>query len=535
MKKKLFTLPLIAVFALTGCIFGKKPPVIKDPLVIPNVDVKNIQITLPERPTYNTGAVASDDAHDYIDLYELSDFHGAVNYEEHSDRTYLGLKKLATYLNGKRANNPGGTLVLSTGDMFQGSADSNLTRGYLVNYCMNYMGFDAMAVGNHEFDWSEEWLKNNAELTYNTSTIPFLGANILRKSDNKIPEYLTKSTIVTRGDYKIGLIGVIGSRLEASVLKSLVQDFDFVPYGDIVSEEAARLKAEEGCNAVVLLAHDQADNLETFSNIDAAFGGHAHTNYPNAAQNTTRILATENYGSAVAHIKLMFNKETNEYEGVSAYDLDRFYSSASSIKDDEGIANIMNQFDVEINKIKNIELGKCDAELEYNRALKNICTQTMFESAIKYADTVDEIDSKKIVASFTNVNGGIRDNIQPGKITYGDVYKCFPFDNEVVLIEVTGKFLKNKLANATEFGCYRIFEEKSYFVDSFHYYIVTTDFLATSPQFTSAFRVFEEEDIIHTGRIVREDVAQKIYDIDDVKNSDWTKITGNYAQIPMGF
>ena len=202
----LFALGLISG-TLAGCNWFKKKSTTKDPLVIPAVEVESLRINLPALPTRNTGAIRSDDDFEYIDMYELSDFHGAVSYEQRDKNDYIGLSKLASYLDGKRTNNPGGTLLLSSGDMFQGSADSNLTRGYMVNYAMHYMGFDAMAIGNHEFDWNTDWLKKNAELTYNGHSIPFLGANIVK--DGTIPSYLQKSTIITRGDYKIGVIGVI--------------------------------------------------------------------------------------------------------------------------------------------------------------------------------------------------------------------------------------------------------------------------------------------------------------------------------------
>ena len=278
----------------------------KKPLVIPAVDVASLQINLPTRPTYNTGSIRGDDNYDYIDLYELSDFHGAVNYEpDHSSGAYIGLPKLASYFESKRSANPGGTVIFSCGDMFQGSADSNLTRGYMVNYSMQYMGFDAMAIGNHEFDWTDEWMKKNAELQYNTSSIPFLGANI--QKNGEMPSFLKKSVVLQRAEYKIGVIGVIGSELENTILKSALEGYEFVKYQSIVDAEALRLKSEENCNAVVLLAHEAADKIEVVSNVDAVFGGHAHQD-TESLNNGVPALATLNYGQSVAHIALKFNK-----------------------------------------------------------------------------------------------------------------------------------------------------------------------------------------------------------------------------------
>lgn len=513
-------LPVIFVFAMSGCsLFGKKT------LDIPAVDVESVKVNLPERPTRNAGLIRTANGFDYIDMYELSDFHGAVHYEpDHSEDVYIGLSKMANYFDKKRTENPGGTLLLSTGDMFQGSADSNLTRGYMVNYCMQYMGFDAMAVGNHEFDWSDEWLKKNAELKYNTTSVPYLGANILKNGE--IPDYLSKSTIVTRGDYKIGLIGVIGSDLENSILKTSIENYEFVPYASIVEEEAARLRREEKCNAVVLLAHEAADHIESLSigSIDAVFGGHAHANTESTVAGVP-ALATKNYGQSVAHISLKFNSSTKEIvsEGTEA-NIEKMIDVHKSLNDDANINNIINQYSGAIDKIKNIKLGKCTEELAHDKALKNICTKAMHETATKFAEGNSEIDGSNIIAAYHNINGGIRDDIAAGKITYGSVYKAFPFDNEVVLIKLTGKEYIRGCTSLNNLAIYKTFERKTDIKEDETYYIVSTDFLAFSTFFSEIKKDeggLQDKHLIRTGKIVREEVAQKIYSIKKIKNSEW--------------
>ena len=527
--KKFFLVSLTGVFAcvLSGCE--------KKPLVIPTVDVESLQINLPTLPDRNSGAVRVEDEYECIDLYELSDFHGAVNEESHSKGLYIGLPKLSNYFEKKRESNKGGTIILSTGDMFQGSADSNLTRGYMVNYCMQYMGFDAMAVGNHEFDWTDEWLKKNSELKYNTAPIPYLGANILK--DGEMPSFLKKSITVTRGDYKIGIIGVIGNDLENTILKSAIKNYEFVKYKDIVNAEAARLRSEEGCKAVVLLAHEAADKLEAgLDGIDAAFGGHAHTDTESTIQNglvEVPALATRNYGQSVAHIVLKFNKDSHDFVASEKVGIEQMATVSSGLKEDANIKNIMSQYGTHIDEIKNIKLGKCDDTLALDKALKNICTRTMHEAAVASAEANPEanIDTSKIIAAYHNVNGGIRSDIEKGNITYGNVYKAFPFDNEVVLLEATGTEIRQKITNLNQYGVYKTFKSKSEIDSNEKYYIVTTDYLA----FTDEFKYFKEltdEDLIRTGKIVRDEIATKIYSIDKVKNSVWATNEDCYRAVP---
>ena len=516
-------LVILCAFPLVAC--GAKKA-----LVIPTVDVDKLKITLPDIPNRNTGAIRTSDGFDYIDLYELSDFHGAV-YTEKGSSVNIGLARLATYLDNRRSENQGGTIVLSSGDMFQGSADSNLTRGYMVNYSMQYMGFDAMAVGNHEFDWGETWLKKNANLKYKTSTMPFLGANILK--NNAMPSYLKKSTVISRDDYKIGVIGVIGSELENSVLKTAIKDFEFSKYKELVSTESERLRTEEGCNAVVLLAHEAGDVVDVPANIDAVFGGHAHNDYAEHPSNYA-VCATKNYGRSIAHISLKFDSSTNEYVGIGQYEVTPFTSSDASLAEESNVKKIINQYAPEINKIKNIKLAKCDDVLEASDELVSIATSSMYEAVVDVADTIKElkVNSKKIVAAFTNVSGGIRADIAKGEITYGDVYKSFPFDNELVLFTAKGSTLKSTLYTLSNLGCYRIFEELSYLTDNETYYICTTDYVALS-NMMSGVKKLEDKDLIRTGRVLREEVANKIYKLDNIKAEKWSLLNLDYHYEPI--
>ena len=519
--RKIRTPFLVLTFGLLGTLLvgcKKKTTTTKDPLVIPTVDVTTLNINLPALPTRNTGAINSDDDYEFIDMYELSDFHGAVSYESHSGGDYIGLPKLASYFENKREANPGGTIILSSGDMFQGSADSNLTRGYMVNYAMHYIGFDAMAVGNHEFDWGLDWLKKNAELTYNNYSIPFLGANI--QKDGEILSFLSKSTIIERGEYKIGVIGVMGSDLESSVLKSALNGCEFVPYADIVSTESARLRSE-GCQAVVLLAHAAADHIESVTGVDAVFGGHAHKD-TNTTYAGVPALATLNYGQSVAHITFKFNKSTHNFAGVEvAPSIEPMRNVAGSLGENANVKSIMDQYAPEINKIKHIKLGTADAELKFDGALINICTDTMYNVAVNAVKANNpEIDPNKIVGAFHNVNGGIRDNIAAGEVTYGNVYKSFPFDNEIVLFKFKGSDARTKMTKLSNLGCYRLFENRNYFESTEEYYMVTTDYLAFSENGIQPFKELTDADLIRTGKVVRDEVANTVYQLDSLKNSE---------------
>ncbi|HBF68780.1 MAG TPA: hypothetical protein DDW20_05695, partial [Firmicutes bacterium] len=188
MKLKKILLSLLVLPFVSGC--GESEGT--------NIPIEEYVPNLPEIKNKNVGDIKEDDNFVYFDFYEISDFHGAVEYNKDDD--HIGIEKLSTYFDEKRSNNPGGTILLSGGDMWQGTADSNVTKGNLVTYSMNVMNFDAMTLGNHEYDWTDSFIRNNKK----KANFPFLAANIIDDGTGKNPDYVQASVVLERGDYKIG-------------------------------------------------------------------------------------------------------------------------------------------------------------------------------------------------------------------------------------------------------------------------------------------------------------------------------------------
>lgn len=521
---------------LAGCDFSKldifgwfKKDEPKGDLVIPTVDVESLQINLPNKPTRSTAQsdIKTDGTYDYFNFYEVSDVHGAIDYEVGSSSTNLGLPKMASYFETLRNTNKAGTILLSSGDMYQGSAESNLTRGYLVNYCMNYMGFESMTIGNHEFDWGASWIEKNSNLKYNNYSIPFLGANIIENATGAIPSYLKKSVVIQRGDYKIGIVGTIGSELKNSILKSNVDPFTFTDEEVAAKDEAKALK-QNGCDIVIWSSHNDVEilskcGLSKTDGIDAVFGGHAHENNKKDI-NGIPVIATANYGRGIASVELKINKTSKEVT-CSAFDVTPTSNNtaAKNATEDSNIKSIISQYSTEIDKIKNIKLGstKVDLTNTTSGALKDVCVDTMQLSAKNFVKENSElnIDADLLVAAYHNINGGIRDNIKAGTITYGDVYKPFPFDNEIVLFKATGqeisKLSKNDLMGYAFWHSFK--RDKTDLDMSKEYYVITTDFIALGEKLQKT-----DEDLIRTGLNVRDEIAKYIYakDVIDVNSYD---------------
>ena len=92
-----------------------------------------------------------------FELFAFNDLHGVFS-DTDSD---VGVARLTTYLKTAAGKN---SIILSSGDTWQGSSESNLTSGLIMTEWMNAIGVAAMTLGNHEFDWGEDAIEQNAAL-----------------------------------------------------------------------------------------------------------------------------------------------------------------------------------------------------------------------------------------------------------------------------------------------------------------------------------------------------------------------------------
>jgi 2',3'-cyclic-nucleotide 2'-phosphodiesterase/3'-nucleotidase len=311
--------------------------------------------------------------------------------------------------------------------MWQGSADSNITRGRLVVDAMNQMGFSAMAIGNHEFDWTDEYLF----LNQTRSDFPLLGINIMAQATNQRAAFADASIMIERSGIQIGIIGTIGASLESTILTSAVAPYDFVPYTNLVKDESQRLK-NLGADLIVLLNHDGTVESGVMPYVDAVFNGHTHRREVFHVGGKP-VYQGQAYGQAISHVRFAFNTANmvpsfiQNQSGVYTYE--SLSSSNQFPQEDVEMKALYDTYLVnEINEVKNEVIGEADEALTRQQL-----GQFAVDEMLRFAQTVKE----DVVASFHN-SGGVRATIDAGEVTYGELYKAFPFDNELMIVEVTG-------------------------------------------------------------------------------------------------
>lgn len=367
-----------------------------------------------------------------IDIYGINDFHGAFSYDKDAKQT--GLSRVGNYLIEQKNKNPDTTFIVSQGDMWQGGVESNKTQGRIVTEAMNIIGFDAMAIGNHEFDWGEEAIKENAKMM----NFPLLSSNIFYSKSHSRPEYLTPSISIQRDDLKIGFIGAGASSLGSDIIGSVSKNFTFEDPISYIKEESNKLK-KDGCDAIILLTHDGAEDGGSFDYspltnvsepfVDAIFLGHDHQKKSGNSNGIPFIEGGSN-GRYLSHIQLEINK-TNEIKTVKAKKVEHIYTFETTgfKEENKEISNLTEKYKDEIGDINRV-LYEFKKSYSRNEFLNIVC-QAMYE----YLSDKKEEYPYDIVSGFHNA-GGIRAAVNAGTFTYQDLIKVCPFTNTLVIMKV---------------------------------------------------------------------------------------------------
>lgn len=484
---------------------------------VPVVDLANLHINLPEMPTLDkTSPVKRDGSNDIIDIYEVSDMHAMIDFN--IEKGYWGFSGLANFFNEKRSDNPG-TIVVSSGDMWQGGAESNLTRGKVVAEAMRYVGFESMALGNHEFDWGEDVMKQNAERF--TQDMPILCGNLVDTRTSARPTYIQPSTVIERGGYKVGVIGTIGA-IETSIAKTMFANFRLTSSTEFAKEEAKRLKESEHCDVVVWCSHENAIQMTPPENVDVVFGGHEHNDINQTAEGASvghevPKLATKNYGESIAHATLEIDPSTKAVVSATGELLKTTENTElrKYLVDEAKVKNLLDQYKDATSEVKKYELNKVSGTFRKDFELANLSCKAMYE--------MFKLDN--CVCALQNGTGGVRIDIEPGMVTYGDVYTAFPFDNEIAYFTVKGSnigtfFDRGSVKNVEKYVSKTKLSEYDSNTD---YTFITTDYVCTN-----ILKMTENQFTKIAGSVIRDVVAEYIFKHSGLKASAFSSDLPNF-------
>lgn len=382
------------------------------------------------------GVVFAKDTETIVILYE-NDVHCAVE----------GYSKLAAMKNELKTNYEH-VGVVSAGDFVQGGTLGAASKGeYIVNL-MNLVGYDAIGLGNHEFDYCISRLDELYEL----SETKFISCNFAKIGEEKT--YFEPYSIVSYGDIDIAYIGIITPETITSARPSQFNDengeiiytFNESKLHEVVQENIDEA-TKAGADYVIALSHigydesgnlnDITDIIENTDGLDVVLDAHSHSVIEEKVikdKSGDDVLLTST-GTGFKHIGKLtitngaFDTELIKTETYSKTDADvdayiaeinESYAELGNRKIGESKVELITHNEEDIRLVRNAETN-----------LGNLCSD-----ALLFVTNAD--------VSYVN-GGGLRAPIKSGDMTFNDIYSVFPFNNRIVTAEITGQVLLDML------------------------------------------------------------------------------------------
>ena len=373
-----------------------------------------------------------------LTVYAVNDFHGAVNEESGT----AGLAKFATYF--KEKGEDGNTLLIDSGDTWQGSIASNYNGGLLISDIYNYIGMDAKTLGNHEFDWSPEIIARNASRFSYGRTTPFLAANIydfdittgvVGKTQQ---ENLGKKSVIRIMDsgLKVGIVGAIDSDCISSINSLNMLDLAFTDHVKAIRTEAAALRAA-GCDVVICSIHGDEDcvrgrGLEEY--VDLVLCAHSHQ-LETSTENGLLYAQFMSNGEYFGRITLTYSAAEKTCRAqAQAIPASEIKNAVKTV--DPTVEEIISGYEKDYRAQADTVVAKTVyGTFGATAELPNLMCRAIYDAA-----TAEGYD-----VCLTYVNKA-RTGLRAGTWTYEDLYQAFPFDDLVFITDVTGREILNQIA-----------------------------------------------------------------------------------------
>ena len=421
-----------------------------------------------------------------FDFYAINDLHG--KFADTANQP--GVDELTTYFSQARLENEN-TIIVASGDMWQGSAESNLTQGKIVTDWMGEVGFAAMTLGNHEYDWGEDYIEANAEI----AKFPFLAINVYDKETNTLAAYCQPSTVIEQNGVKIGLIGAIGD-CYSSISGDKSGGVYFKTGSDLtklVKEESERLRAD-GADFILYSIHDGYGNsysapstisdgsLRSYYDIalsdgyvDIVFEAHSHQSYVLRDSKGVYHLQGGGDNDGISHATANINFANGNVEVTTAELVDS--SEYAAFEASPVVDELMEKYAEDIALAGRV-LGY-NEKFRYGSELLSLSAQLYYEKGVeRWGDDYDIV----LGGGFMSVRSPY--DLGVGEVLYGDLQMLLPFDNQLVLCSISGEKLRSQFFETSNSRYYIAYGEYGNWVknnidSNATYYLVTDTYSST--------------------------------------------------------
>src|SRR5262245_58780346 len=411
-----------------------------------------------------------------ITVVGTNDLHGGIAPREGRG----GLALFAGYVANvrrARAKDGGAVVLVDAGDMFQGSLESNLAEGAPVVAAYNALGYDAVAIGNHDFDYGPAGPASvprspaddpfgALEARAAEARFPFLAANILVAATGQPVRWrnVRPTAIVEKAGVEVGIIGVATESALRTTMAANVATLAMAPLADTIAARARELRTQ-GAQIVVVAAHaggdcrayEDPDDLSSCAPnqeivavanvlprglVDAIVAGHRHEGMAHRV-NGIAIVEAFTGGRSFSRIDLAFDAAQRRVTLARPFPPQTIVAGSyegAPVVSDAAIAALLAPATERARAVRDERLGPVlegvfAAKYDVESSLGNLLADLMLESRPQ--------------AQVALVNGGgLRADLPPGELTYGALYDAQPFDNRLALVPMTGTQLASAIAES---------------------------------------------------------------------------------------
>ena len=429
-----------------------------------------------------------------ISVVGSNDIHG--HFSPTGDRG--GLTTFSGYVAALRERRAadGGVLLVDGGDMWQGTLESNLNEGAFMVEAFNRLGYAAAAIGNHEFDFGpvgpatvaespSDDPRGNLKKRAAEASFPLLAANLVDESTGELVKWdnVQPAVMIEIAGVKVGIIGLLTGQTLVTTIPANVNGLRIAPLAESIVREATALRAA-GASLVVVTAHAggrcaETGNPQDLSScdlsseilsvaealprglVDHIVGGHedyAIAHFVNGTAITVGRAFTRSFGRA----DFWIDRGSGAVRGALVHrpqPICEFVTRADKRCDWSGAgspATIRASYEsrpvVPLASIREIADRAEALAAERKTQPLGIVLETPFsldgnpESALGNLVTDVLLDSLDADVALHNVFGGLRADLPAGALNYGSVFQMFPFDNRVVILDLSGAELRQVIA-----------------------------------------------------------------------------------------
>ena len=412
--------------------------------------------------TLSAGAALADYE---LNILHINDFHSRIESinkfdstcsaeEEGKNECFGGAARLLTAINQTRdALKAEGknVLLLNAGDNFQGSLFYTTYKGTVEAEVLNAMKFDAMTVGNHEFDDSEDGLAGFLDKVQ----FPVVTANVVATAASKIGDRVKPSIVLEVGGQKIGIVGAVAN--DTAELATPGPNITIAEDVAKISEQVQKLK-QDGVNKIIALTHvgypRDLEFIAKIPDVDVVVGGHSHTllsntdqkaegPYPTLVDNPggykVPVVQAGQYSKYLGDLRVVFDDS-----GVVKESKGDPILIDSSFKPDEATLKRIDELKAPIEALKSKVVGTSEGPIEGDR---KVCRVKECSMGNLVADaTLARVKDQGVTIAFAN-SGGLRSSIDSGDVSMGEVLTVLPFQNTVATFQLKGEDIRAALEN----------------------------------------------------------------------------------------